>query len=82
MLSGVRGPWWQGYANPDVDRLIDQAAATVGLAERQAHYRAAYRLIRDDAPWLFLYSPRHSWAAARDVAWHPNVAGFIELTAS
>lgn len=80
--GGVRGPWWQGYANPAVDRLIDQAAATVELAERQARYRRAHRLIRDDAPWLFLYSPRHSWAGARDVAWHPSVAGFIELTAS
>ena len=80
--GGVRGPWWQGYTNPAVDRLLDQAAATVDTTERQTLYRRAYRLIRDDAPWLFLYSPRHSWAGARDVAWHPNLAGYIELRAT
>ena len=77
--GGVRGPWWQGYSNPIVDRLLDEAAATVGLTERQALYRSAYRRIRDDAPWLFLYSPRHSWGSDRDVDWHPNLGGFIEF---
>ena len=80
--GGVRGPWWQGYANTEVDRLLDQATAMVGRTERQTLYRRAYRLIREDAPWLFLYSPRHSWAGTRNVTWHPSVAGFIEFTAS
>jgi peptide/nickel transport system substrate-binding protein len=55
--AGVAGPWWQGYRNPEVDRLVDLASATPDLASRRTLYRRAYRLIRDDAPWVFLYSP-------------------------
>jgi peptide/nickel transport system substrate-binding protein len=78
--SGVAGPWWQGYANPTVDSLIDRAAATVDDVRRQALYRRAYRLIRDDAPWIFLYHPRIFWGvgpAARD--WRPSADGVIRL---
>lgn len=79
--AGVCGPWWQGYANPEVDRVLDRAAATIALGERRELYRRAYRLIRDDAPWLFLYSPRLSWAAGRGVAWRPTPAGLVGLVA-
>jgi peptide/nickel transport system substrate-binding protein len=80
--GGVRGPWWQGYANPEADRLLNKAAATVGLPERQALYRRAYRLIHGDAPWLFLYNPRLTWASVADVVWRPNAAGYIQLMPS
>ena len=33
--SGLRGPWWEGYRNPQVDALIEQAQATVSDADRQ-----------------------------------------------
>ncbi len=55
--SGVAGPWWQGYANEQVDRLIDEGASLPDPRERANRYREAYRLIRDDAAWVFLYSP-------------------------
>ena len=55
--SGVAGPWWQGYANELVDRLIDEAASLPDPNKRADRYREAYRLIRDDAAWVFLYSP-------------------------
>ena len=65
--SGMHGPWWQGYENPRVDQLLDRAAATPGVAQRQKLYRRAYRMIRDDAPWIFLLSPEHLWGISRDV---------------
>ena len=55
--AGIAGPWWQGYRNPEVDQAIDQASATPDLARRRHLYRHASRLVRDDAPWVFLYSP-------------------------
>jgi peptide/nickel transport system substrate-binding protein len=63
--SGVHGPWWQGYENPLVDELLDRAAATAGTAQRQQLYRRAYRMIREDAPWIFLFSPQHIWGVNR-----------------
>jgi peptide/nickel transport system substrate-binding protein len=43
--SGVHGPWWQGYENPQGDQLLDRAAATPEGARRQELYRQAYRTI-------------------------------------
>lgn len=76
--SGVAGPWWQGYANPEVNRLIDEGAATVDERQRQRIYREAYRVIADDAPWLFLYSPRVIFGRGprlRD--WRPAINGLV-----
>jgi peptide/nickel transport system substrate-binding protein len=78
--SGVRGPWWQGYANPEVDTLIDGAAATADDARRHAIYRQAYRIIHDDAPWVFLYNPDLAWAVGSRLAgWRPAADGIVRF---
>ena len=59
--STLRGPWWQGYENKEVNSLIKQAEATVKDSERQKIYQQIYTIIRDDAPWIFLYRPTHYW---------------------
>ncbi len=65
--SDTAGPWWQGYHNPQVNQLLDQASRTVNNTQRQAIYRNAYRLLHDDAPWLFLYHPAYFWGASQQV---------------
>jgi peptide/nickel transport system substrate-binding protein len=79
--SGRQGPWWQGYQNPEVDTLIDQASATVTKSRRQAIYRQAYRMIRDDAPWVFLYSPLLSYGLGQNATnWKPGRDGLIRFS--
>jgi peptide/nickel transport system substrate-binding protein len=63
--SGLSGPWWQGYKNPEVDSLIDQAARTIDEAQRRSIYRRVYSKISDDAPWIFLYSPNFFWGVGK-----------------
>lgn len=76
--SGVQGPWWLGYRNAAVDDLIDRAQATAESEERQRLYRRVHHLVRDDAPWVFLYSPRLYWGrGARAGDWQPQVDGLI-----
>lgn len=78
--SGVAGPWWQGYANPAVDALLDRAEATIDEIQRQTLYRQAYGRIRDDAPWIFLYSPSLAWGIGpRARGWQPGIDGLIRL---
>ncbi|HMO59446.1 MAG TPA: ABC transporter substrate-binding protein [Roseiflexaceae bacterium] len=78
--SGIRGPWWQGYTNPAVDRLLDTAAATVDDAQRQTIYHQAYHMIHHDAPWIFLYNPYVGWAVGpRLHNWQPDPDGIIRL---
>ncbi len=78
--STLRGPWWEGYANPQVDALIAKAQATVSDAERQRIYREIYTIVRDDAPWVFLYRPTNYWGARETVAgWTPRADGLLLL---
>lgn len=78
--SGVSGPWWLGYSNSDVDALIDQARMTVDTDQRQQIYRQTYGIIRDDAPWIFLYSPTLAWGTGpRTRGWKPDIDGVIRL---
>ncbi|MCZ8183351.1 MAG: ABC transporter substrate-binding protein [Beijerinckiaceae bacterium] len=73
--SRIRGSWWEGYANPAVEALIDRARRTPDDAAREAIFRECYRRLQDDPPWLYLYNHRrgialkgaHSgWAMRRD----------------
>ncbi|TBR22818.1 hypothetical protein EPO15_07235, partial [bacterium] len=43
----------QGYANPAMDKLIEQAAAASGNAARKALYRKVLDLAREDVPSFF-----------------------------
>ncbi|MGD9345860.1 MAG: ABC transporter substrate-binding protein [Candidatus Aminicenantes bacterium] len=59
--STLRGPWWQGYENKEVNLLIEKTEVTFDDSERQKIYRQIYTKIRDDAPWIFLYRPTRYW---------------------
>ncbi len=54
--SRVRGSWWEGYRNPKVEGLLDEARRTVEGAPRFAIYRRIYRLLQQDPPWLYVYN--------------------------
>jgi peptide/nickel transport system substrate-binding protein len=47
--------WW-GYDNAEVNALLDKAGATPRREERNRIYAQLARLIRDEAPWIFLYN--------------------------
>ena len=55
--SQFAGPWWEGYHNAEVNTLMEHAWATVDPDDRTQLYRKAYRIIQQDAPWLFFYNP-------------------------
>ncbi|MGB1251666.1 MAG: ABC transporter substrate-binding protein [Candidatus Promineifilaceae bacterium] len=59
--SDFAGPWWQGYDNPQVNTLLDQASQTTDESARQAIYYDAYAQMSADAPWVFLYRPTLYW---------------------
>ncbi len=45
------------YYNPEVDKLLAEAAPLTGRARRYALYNQAADLVAADAPWVFLYNP-------------------------
>ena len=76
--STLQGPWWQGYENAEVNVLIEQAQATISDLERRKIYRRIYSIIRDDAPWIFLYRPILYWGTGTGIKdWEPRADGLL-----
>ena len=60
-----------GYSNPDLDKLLEQGRSTSDLDKRYAVYQQANKLLVDDAPYVYFYSPETLRA------WKPYVEGFV-----
>ena len=60
------------YGNERVDELLDKARVAVDPAERETLYLEAQQIIRDEAPWIFLYSGEYLDGA------RANVGGFVQ----
>jgi len=53
--SRIKGIAWQGYTNPQVDELIDNASKQVDATQRVSTYQQLMKLVWDESPWIFLY---------------------------
>ncbi|MDR7543304.1 MAG: ABC transporter substrate-binding protein [Armatimonadota bacterium] len=51
-----------GYANPEVDRLLEQAAATVDQTKRCDLYRRVQEILWQEGPAVFLFESLESYA--------------------
>lgn len=78
--SRLKGPWWEGYKNPEVDKMIDTAQKTFDDGKREQIYKQIFQTIREDAPWLFLYRPTYFWAISNEIKdWKPGSTGLLQL---
>lgn len=70
------------YRNPAVDRLLEQARATLELSARKPLYQQAEKLIMADAPICVLYAPTAaaiSTSRVHDVPLGPTPAGASQV---
>ena len=78
--SRHKGPWWEGYSNPEVDKMIDSAQKTFDDKKREEIYKKVFQIISDDAPWVFLYRPTYFWAISNELeSWRPSSTGLLKL---
>jgi peptide/nickel transport system substrate-binding protein len=61
---------YQGYSNPQVDQLLQQAASETDQETRRDLYNQATRMIVDDVSYLYLYNPNVVQA------WAPGLTGY------
>lgn len=62
---------WTGYNNPELDSLLDQAAATVDTARRAELLNQAQAVLWDDVPFFYL------WSVRLVIGTRPEVTGVI-----
>lgn len=46
---------WNAYANPDLDRAMDEAVLIMDRAQAREAYHKIFATVWEDAPWLFLH---------------------------
>src|SRR5690606_33233291 len=61
---------FQGYSNPEVDQLLDDARVETDDDARKALYDEAVEMIVDDASYTYLYNPENIGA------WAPHLEGY------
>ena len=60
-----------GYSNPEFDRLVEEALTISDFDERYALYEQANKILVDEAPYIYFYTP----VVTR--AYRPFVNGFV-----
>lgn len=61
--SAVRGQWWQGHDDPELEPLIATANTTMDHAARAEAYGRCLRRLQQNPPWLYLFHPIEAFAA-------------------
>lgn len=59
------GPNYAAYANPEVDKLLDQARRTLKKEDRKALYAKIHAIVADELPYTPLYAPFGHYAWSR-----------------
>ncbi|GAC1659017.1 MAG: ABC transporter substrate-binding protein [Candidatus Elarobacter sp.] len=60
------------YANPAVDKLVEEARYELDPGKRKALYAKALHIVHDDAPWLFLFQYEDLYATSKRLQWQPR----------
>ena len=67
------GPWnWSRYSNSKMDRLLDQALATVDNAKREKLLQEATEIAIRDQAVVPLHYQVNTWAARRNFTYVPR----------
>lgn len=67
------------FNTPELDDMIERAAATVDVEDRLALYREIQQYIRDAAPYIFLYDQFDIYGISKRVEWEPWATELIPL---
>jgi peptide/nickel transport system substrate-binding protein len=59
------GPNYAAYANPEVDKLLDQARHTIKKEDRKALFAKIHAIVADELPYTPLYAPFGHYAWTR-----------------
>ncbi|GGH63319.1 ABC transporter substrate-binding protein [Frigidibacter albus] len=69
-----------GYANPELDKILDAAAVEMDAEARAAMYREAELIVNADAPYVYLWVPQDIYGVSKRLSgWTPSADSRINL---
>jgi len=60
------------YNNPELDKLLEDGRGSLDQEERKRIYSAAQRIVRDEAPMIFMWGFHSVWGVSNKVDWKPR----------
>jgi peptide/nickel transport system substrate-binding protein len=63
---------WSYVRIPELDKLIERARTTLDARVRTEAYAKAQQIVKEEAPWLFLYAVNGVWGVSKRVDWKPQ----------
>lgn len=78
--SRMKGSWWQGYRNAEVEALLDASRCEPDPAAREELHRRSFEALLADPPWLVLYNHLFAVAlAGRHPDWTMRSDGVLDV---
>ncbi|MFZ2099655.1 MAG: ABC transporter substrate-binding protein, partial [Oricola sp.] len=69
-----------GYANPELDKILDEAAVELDTAKRAAMYNKAEEMVNHDLPYVYLWVPQDIYGVSKRLkGWKPSADSRINL---
>ncbi|SMH38483.1 ABC transporter substrate-binding protein [Maritimibacter sp. HL-12] len=69
-----------GYANPELDALLDAAAVELDTEKRAEMYREAELIVNRDLPYVYLWVPQDIYGVSKRLSgWKPSADSRINL---
>lgn len=69
-----------GYANPELDAILDAAGVEVDRAKREAMYQQAEAIVAAEVPYVYLWVPQDIYGVSKRVTgWRPSPDSRINL---
>ena len=66
------------YEDPEIDSLLDQAAATSDLDQREAVLQEINRKLHERAPWVFMHQQFSVYGVSNAIDWSARIDEHID----
>ncbi len=70
---------WNGFSDPELDRMIEGSATTMDMLERRAQLQAVMRRVMEALPMIALDSPYTLFGIRSDLEWEPRRDGMVRV---
>jgi peptide/nickel transport system substrate-binding protein len=77
--DAVKGCYYTGYGNAEVDAAVEEGKTNVDAEARKAAYSRAIDTIVEETPWVFLYNPSEIYAHRGVNGWTPRSDALFNL---
>lgn len=67
------------WKNNDADKLVDDEEKSLNPQDRQAAFTKLQQILKDEAPFIYLYQLDNLYGIRKNVQWKPNPVGVLSM---